>query len=69
MHREGGTAAEGTTPVVKGVSVIPTNITDMPQAEERLRRAETERTRLVACEAAVQEVSSLKIGYFTHTSH
>ena len=69
LLKDGSLAAEGITPVVKGVSVIATDITDMVEAEEQLRRAEVEHARLVACEAAVQEASRLKTEYFTHISH
>ncbi len=54
---------------ITGISVIATDITDMLEAEEQLRSAELERSRLVACEAAVQEASRLKTEHFTHISH
>ena len=68
--QEGGSAIAGdVAAIVKGVHIIATDITHMLEAEEQLRRAEAERTRLVACEAAVQEASRMKTEYFTHISH
>ncbi len=55
--------------VVEGLSVVGTNITDMVEAENELRRAAEEHITLLASETAAREASKLKTEYFTHISH
>jgi signal transduction histidine kinase/CheY-like chemotaxis protein len=56
-------------PAVQGLSVVGTNITDMVEAENELRRVAEERIKLLVSETAARETFKLKTEYFTHISH
>jgi len=52
-----------------GVSIVASNITDITNAEQQLRKANAARAESAAREAAMQEAARLKTEYFTHISH
>ena len=54
---------------IVGVSAIGANVTEMVEAETKLRAAEVEKAQLIANEVAAKEASRLKTEYFTHISH
>ena len=64
---ETGSAGESSTTI--GVSIVASNITDITNAEQRLRKANAARADSAAREAAMQEATRLKTEYFTHISH
>ncbi len=54
---------------IVGVSALGANVTEMVEAEDKLRASEVEKTQLIANEVAAKEASRLKTEYFTHISH